>query len=173
MDRQTKENTIADLQGRFATATAMVLTDFTGVTVEEVNNFRRQLQGVEGEYRVAKNTLVSRAIEGTPYGPLKDLLTGQNGLVFGYGDIVALAKVVARYATENGKLAIKAGVTEGQLLETSGVEALATLPSREALQAQLLGVITQPATRLVGVLSGSAGQLARLLSERASQLNAD
>ena len=101
------------------------------------------------------------------------MLSGQNGIVFGYGDVVALAKVVARYATESGKLEIKAGVTEGQLLETSGVQALATLPSYEALQAQLLGVITQPATRLVGVLSGSAGQLARLLNERTSQLNAD
>ena len=173
MDRQTKEETVTDLQGRFANATAAVLTEYKGLTVEELNGLRRELRQVEGEYRVAKNTLVALAIDGTPYVSLKDLLSGQNGLVLGYGDVVGLAKTLSRYASENEKLTIKGGVTEGQFLETAQVEALATLPSHEALQAQLLGVLSQPATRLVGVLSASGSQLARLLNERMSQLNTD
>ena len=137
MDRQTKEETVTDLQGRFSNATAAVLTEYKGLTVEEMNSLRRELREVAGEYRVAKNSLVALAVDGTPYVSLKDLLSGQNGLVFGYGDVVGLAKVVSRYASENEKFTVKGGVTEGQFLETAGVEALATLPSREALQAQL------------------------------------
>ena len=173
MDRQTKEETVTDLQNRFASATAAVVTECEGLTVEDLNSLRRELREVSGEYRVAKNTLVALAIDGTPYLSLKELLSGQNGFVLGYGDIVGLTKVVSRYASKNEKFTIKGGVTEGQFLETAGIEELATLPSHEALQAQLLGMLSQPATRLVGVLSAPGGQLARLLNERMSQLNLD
>ena len=104
---------------------------------------------------------------------MKDFLSGQNGLVFGYGDVIGIAKVISRFASENKKFTIKGGVTEGQFLETAKVEVLATLPGKEALRAQLLGVLSQPATRLVGALSASGSQLARLLNERMSQLNTD
>ena len=173
MDRRTKEETVTDLQNRFANATAAVLTEYQGLTVEELNGLRRELRGVAGEYRVAKNTLVALAIDGTHYLSLKDLLSGQNGLVFGYGDVVGLAKVVSRYASENEKFTIKGGIAEGQFLETAKVEALATLPGKEALRAQFLGMLSQPATRLVGALSAPGSQLARLLNERMSQLNTD
>ncbi len=173
MDRKTKEETVIDLQKRFANATTAVVTEYKGLTVEELNLLRRALREVSGEYRVAKNSLVALAIDDTPYVSLKDLLAGQNGLVLGYGDVVGLTKVVARYAAENDKFTIKGGVTEGQFLETAGIEELATLPSREALQARLLGTLAQPATRLVGALSASGSQLARLLNERMSQMNAD
>lgn len=173
MDRQKKEETVIDLQNRFASATAAVVTEYKGLAVEELNVLRRELREVSGEYRVAKNTLVTLAIDGTPYLSLKELLAGQNGLIIGYGDVVGLTKVVARYASENEKFTIKGGVTEGQFLETAGIEKLATLPSAEALRAQLLGTLTQPATRLVGALSAPGSQLARLLNERMSQLNAD
>lgn len=173
MDRRTKEETVTDLQHRFANATAAVLTEYQGLTVEQLNNLRRELRGVDGEYRVAKNTLVALAIDGTPYLSLKDLLSGQNGLVFGYGDVIGIAKVISRFAAENKKFTIKGGFTEGQFLETAKVEALAALPGKEALRAQLLGVLSQPATRLVGALSAPGSQLARLLNERMSQLNTD
>lgn len=171
MDRQTKEATVADLRTRFSRASAAVVTEYKGLTVLEMNRLRRELGEIEGEYRVAKNTLVDLAITGTPYVSLKELLSGQNGLVFGYGeDVVGLAKVLARYADENEKLTIKGAVTEGQFLETAGVEALATLPGRDALRAQLLGILAQPATRLVSSLSATGSQLGRLLNERAAQL---
>jgi large subunit ribosomal protein L10 len=173
MDRQTKEEAVIDLQKRLAGATAAVVTEYKGLTVEELNVLRRALREVSGEYRVAKNTLVALAIDGTPYLSLKELLAGQNGLVLGYGDVIGLTKVVARYASENQKFTIKGGVTQGQFLETASIQELATLPSREALLAQLLGTLSQPATRLVGALSAPGGQLARLLNERMSQLNAD
>lgn len=171
MDRREKEQTVADLQGRFARATTAVVTEYRGLTVAELNALRRELREVAGEYHVAKNTLVEIAIEGSPYLSLKDLLAGQNGLVFGYGDAISLARIVTRYARENGKLTIKGGVTDGQFLAAARVEALALLPSREALRAQLLGLLSRPAAQLVSILVAPAGRVARVLDVRTKQLS--
>ncbi|MGE0684755.1 MAG: 50S ribosomal protein L10 [Candidatus Binatia bacterium] len=170
MDRQGKEQVVSNLQSRFAKATTAVVAEYKGLTVSELNKLRRELREVGGEYYVAKNTLVEIALEGSPYLSLKDILTGQNGLVFGYSDTVGLAKVVAQYAKEHEKFAIKGGVAEGQFLSSAGVEALSQLPSREVLRAQLLGVLVRPATQLASLLAESGTRLARLLDSRKSQL---
>lgn len=169
MERHQKEENIVDLQGRFANAQTAFIAEYQGLTVADLNALRRDLRQVTGEYRVAKNTLVALAVEGTPYLSLKDLLNGQNGLVFGYGDAVDVAKVVSRYAGENEKFIVKGGVTEGQFLDASQVQALAKLPSRDGLRAQLLGLLAQPATQLASVLAAPASQLARVLNARKEQ----
>ena len=171
MDRREKEQTVADLQQCFATATAAVLTGYKGLTVAELNALRRELREVAGEYRVAKNTLVELAIEGTPYLSLKTLLAGQNGLVFGYGDAIGLARVVTRYAREHDKFTLKGGVTDGQFLAAAGMEAIAILPSRETLRAQFLGLLSRPATQFVSLLTAPAVQVARILDARKTQLS--
>jgi large subunit ribosomal protein L10 len=170
MDRQGKEQVVSNLQSRFAKATTAVVAEYKGLTVLELDKLRRELREVGGEYHVAKNTLVEIALEGSPYLSLKDVLTGQNGLVFGYSDTVGLAKVVARYAKEHEKFTIKGGVAEGQFLSSAGVEALSQLPSREVLRSQLLGVLARPATQLASLLAESGARLARLLDSRKSQL---
>jgi len=171
MNRQEKEAEIGELQERFAKATAAVVTEYKGLTVAELSALRKELREVAGEYRVAKNTLIGLAIEGSPYLSLKDLLTGQNGLVIGYGDAIGLAKIVSRYAKEHEKFTIKGGVADGQFLVAAGVETLAQLPSREILRAQLLGTLSRPATQLVGVLAAPAAQLARVLDARKTHLS--
>src|SRR5256885_15954553 len=103
MDRREKEQAVAQLQQCFATATAAVLTEYRGLTVAELNALRRELREVAGEYRGAKNTLVELAIEGSPYLSLKDLFTGQNGLVFCYRDAGGVAKGPTRCAREHDK----------------------------------------------------------------------
>jgi large subunit ribosomal protein L10 len=170
MDREGKAQIVTQLQERFAKATTAVVAEYKGLTVAELNQLRRELREAGGEYLVAKNTLVEIAIEGSPYLSLKDLLSGQNGLVLGFGDAVGLTKVVARYAKENEKFSVKGGVTDGQFLSAAGVEALSQLPSREVLRAQLLGLLSRPATQLVGTLAESGARLARLLGSRKSQL---
>ena len=171
MNRREKSAEIAALQGKFAKATTAVVTEYKGLTVAEMTALRRELREVAGEYRVAKNTLVELAIEGSPYLSLKDLLSGQNGLVIGYGDAIGLAKVVSRYAKGNGKFTVKGGVTDGQFIPATGVETLSQLPSLEVLRGQLLGMLSQPATTLVGVLAAPGAQLARVLDARKSQLD--
>lgn len=170
MDRQGKEQVVSDLQGRFAKAKAAVVAEYKGLTVAELNQLRRELREVGGEYFVAKNTLVEIAIEGSPYTSLKDLLVSQNGLVFGHGDAIGLAKVVTRYAKEHEKFIVKGGVSDGQFLSAAGVEAISQLPSREVLRAQLLGLLSRPATQLAALLAESGARLARLLDSRKSQL---
>jgi len=170
MDRREKEQVVADLQRCFSTATAAVLTGYSGLTVAELSALRRELREVAGEYRVAKNTLIELAIEGTPYLSLKTLLAGQNGLVFGYGDAIGLAKVITRYGREHDKFTLKGGVTEGQFFAAQRVETLALLPNRETLRAQLLGMLSRPATQLVSLLNSPAAQLARVLDARKTQL---
>lgn len=170
MDRREKERTVADLQELFTRATSAVLAEYRGLTVAELNALRRELREVAGEYRVAKNTLVELAIEGSPYLSFKDLLTGQNGLIFGYGDAIGLAKAVTRYAREHGKFTIKGGVTDGQFLAAARVEVLAALPSREALRAQLLGLLSRPAAQFASLLNAPAARIARVLDARKTQL---
>jgi large subunit ribosomal protein L10 len=171
MDRRTKETEVGDLKEIFGKATTAVVAEYKGLTVAEISALRRELREVAGEYRVAKNTLISLAIEGSPYLSLKELLTGQNGLVIGYGDAVGLAKIVTRYAKENQKFTVKGGVTDGQFLAASGVETLSQLPSHEALRAQLLGLLSRPAGQLVSTLAAPGAQLARVLDARKSQLS--
>jgi large subunit ribosomal protein L10 len=171
MDRREKEQTVVELQQCFAMATSAVLTGYKGLTVAELNALRRELREVAGEYRVAKNTLIELAIEGTPYLSLKTLLAGQNGLVFGYGDVIGLARVVTRYAREHDKFTLRGGVTDSQFLAAAGMEAIATLPSREALRAQLLGILSRPATQFVSLLTAPAAQVARILAARKTQLS--
>lgn len=170
MDRREKEQIVAELQQQFSTATAAVLTEYRGLTVAELNELRKALREVAGEYRVAKNTLVQLAIEGTPYLSLKDLLTGQNGIAFCFGDAIGLAKVITRYAREHDKFTIKGGITEGQFLTPAQVETLALLPGKEAVRAQLLGILSRPAAQLLSVLAAPALQLTRVLDARKAQL---
>jgi large subunit ribosomal protein L10 len=170
MDRQGKEQIVANLQDRFAKATAAVVAEYKGLTVAELNQLRRELREVGGEYHIAKNTLVEIAIEGSPYLSLKDLLSGQNGLVFGYSDPVSLTKVVTRYAKEHEKFAVKGGVSDGQFLTAAGVEAISQLPSREILRAQLLGILSRPAAQLASLLAEPGSQLARILDARKSHV---
>ena len=170
MERQDKEKMVEGLRSRFAKATTTVVAEYKGLTVAELNQLRKELREVGGEYYIAKNTLVEIALEGSPYLSLKDLLSGQNGLVLGYGDPVSLAKTVMRYAKDHEKFIIKGGVSDGQFLTSASVEAISQLPSQEALRAQLLGTLTRPASQLVSLLSESGARLARILDSRKSQL---
>ena len=172
MERHEKEQAVADLHGVFQDVQTAVVAEYKGLSVAELDALRRELREVGGRYRVAKNSLVSLAVEGTPYLSLRELLTGQNGLVLGYGEAVDLAKAVTRYAKEHEQLTIKGGVTEGQFLDAAQIEVLASLPSRDALRAQLLGLLSQPATQLAGVLAAPASQLARVLDARREQADA-
>jgi len=171
MDRQSKEKAVADLQGRFAKASAAVVAEYKGLTVAELTALRRELREVAGEYRVARNTLIELAIQGSPYLSLKEVLSGQNGFAFAYGDAVSLAKIVTRYAKEKEKFTIKGGVADGQFLTPQKVEALALLPSHDVLRAQLLGMLSRPATQLASLVSAPGARLARILGARREQLN--
>ena len=170
MERQDKEKMVEGLRSRFAKAMTTVVAEYKGLTVAELNQLRKELREVGGEYYIAKNTLVEIALEGSPHLSLKDLLSGQNGLVLGYGDPVTLAKAVVRYAKEHEKFVVKGGVSDGQFLSSASVEEISQLPSHEVLRAQLLGILNRPASLLVGLLAEPGSSFARLLNSRHSQI---
>ena len=171
MRRDEKAELVAELGEKLKVARVAVMTRYVGLTVAKTNQFRRELRGVGGECKVAKNTLTRRAIANSPYQGSDRWLDGQTTIVFGYEDPIAVTKVVAKWAeAEAEKFAIKGGLFEGELLEPKAVMALSKIPSKDVLRAQLLGVLQAPAQKLVRLLAEPGAQFARLMNSRKDDL---
>ena len=171
MNRTEKAELISELEGKLKNAKVALLAKIQGLTVAKTTQFRRELRNVDGECRVAKNTLTRRALQQTAYGAVEQWLEGPTALVLGYDDPVAVTKIVAKWAeAETEKFSIKGGIFEGQTLEPHNVVALAKTPSKDVLRAQLLGLLQAPASRLVRLLAEPGTQIARLLNARKDSL---
>ncbi|MHB8067281.1 MAG: 50S ribosomal protein L10 [Desulfobaccales bacterium] len=155
MRKPEKAEIVQEIQDRLDRSRFNILADFTGLKVEEVTRLRRQVQEADGEMKVVKNTLLSRAAgKDSPMAHLSSHFVGPNAVTFGYGDPVTLAKVLIKFAQEKPNFKLKAGVLSGQLLTAQELEALSKLPDREILLAQFLGVLQGVPTALVSVLAG-------------------
>jgi len=163
MNRAEKVESVTALEGDLARATVTVLAEYRGLTVTQMNRLRRAVRDANGRCRVAKNTLAKRSLGKSKNGAIEPMLRGPLALIIGFGDPVALAKVAVKFADELPKLELKGGVLDGALLPASEVKALATLPPREVVLAQLLGLLQAPASRLLRTLNEPAAQLARLV----------
>lgn len=164
MRKLQKAAIIEDIQSKMARSQIGILTDFTGLKVEDLTRLRRQLQEADGELKVVKNTLMERAVAGDSHMALLQAhFTGPNALTLAYQDPVAVAKILVKFAQEKPQFKIKAGVLGGQLLDAQGIDALSKLPAREVLMAQLLGVLKGVPTALVTVLSGVIRNLLNVL----------
>jgi len=170
VNREEKAANVAALNERFKQATVTLLATSQGLSVAQVQQLRRALKQAGGEYKVAKNTFARRALKETAYAKLEELLEGPTGLVFGYSDPVAVTKVLVKFAEENDKLSIKAGLLGGAVLEPAAVNALAKLPSREVLLAQLLGLLQAPATQLLRTMQEPGARLVRLMGRISERL---
>src|SRR5580700_3509147 len=138
------------------------------MSVAEATELRRQMRAAGAGYRVTKNRLAKRAIEGTDFAGLAPLFTGPTAVAYSR-DPVAAAKAVVAFANRNDKLRIVGGGLAGQMLDVAAVRALATLPSLDELRGKIIGLIQAPATKLAGLLQAPAGQLARLLAAHADK----
>ena len=154
MKRAEKEKLIEALHEKFSRAKATVLTDFRGMNTSAMNELRGQLREASVEYRVVKNTLMLRASHGTDMALLKDHFSGPCAVALSYDDPVAPAKILTKFSEENAALEVKAGMVDGQVIDSAGVKRLSRLPPREGLLAQLLSVLNSSATTLVIVLGG-------------------
>jgi len=159
-----KAEIIQELQERLGRSQFNVLADFTGLPVAEMTRLRRQIREADGELQVVKNTLLTRAAgEGSGVTALSSHFVGPNAVTFGYGDPVALAKVLIKFAQEKPNFKLKAGVLSGQVLTAQDLDALSKLPDREILLAQLLGVLQGVPRALVTVLAGVIRNLLNVL----------
>lgn len=164
MRKPQKAEIVQEIQQKVGQSQISIITDFTGLKVEDMTRLRRQLQEAAGELKVVKNTLLTRAaVSDSPIASLASQFTGPNALTLGYQDPVAVTKVLMKFAQERPQFRIKAGVLSGQVLTAQELEALAKLPSREVLLAQLLGVLQGVPTALVSVLSGVIRNLLHVL----------
>ena len=166
MDRAQKHKLVESLQQDLVDTVCVVVTHQTGLTVAEATQLRRQMRNAGARFRVTKNRLARRALDGTLFEPLSPLFTGPTAIAFSR-DPVAAAKVAVEFANRNDKLRIIGGGLDGQLIDAAGVRELALLPSLDELRAKLIGLLVAPATRLARVLQAPAGQLARVLAAHA------
>ena len=163
MDRASKEELVASLNQAFSKAGLVVVTHYSGLTVAEITDLRRQIREAGASYKVTKNRLTRLAINGTQYEPLADMFTGPTGVAVSE-DPVAAAKVTVEYAKKNDKLIVLGGAMGDTVLDASGVKALASMPSLDELRGKIVGLLQAPATKVAGVLQAPAGQMARVLS---------
>lgn len=168
MDRSQKEALVAALNQVFEGSSLVVVTQQSGMTVSEASKLREQMRAEGASYRVTKNRLTRRALEGTKFEALQSLFTGPTAIATST-DPVAAAKVCVGFAKKNGKLTIVGGALDSEVLDASGIEFLAKLPSLDELRSTLIGLLQAPATKLAGVAQAPAGQLARVISAYGSQ----
>ena len=166
VDRSQKANLVTSLSKALADTDCIVVTHQIGLTVAEVTDLRRQMRAAGAGFRVTKNRLARRALEGTKFERLSPLFKGPTAIAYSR-DPVAAAKVAVAFADKNDKLTIIGGGLGEQQLDAQGVKALATLPSLDQLRAKLLGMLQTPATRIAGILQAPGGQIARVLSAHA------
>lgn len=171
MNREQKVEQVGDLHKRFAATPFVVLADFKGSTVAQMDSLRRSCEKGGVHFRVVKNTLAVRALEGTGKEGLADHFRGNIGVLIANEDPVGTAKLVGKYAKENAKILVRAGYFEGDLLDEKGVAAVAELPSKEELQSKLLATLQAGPRDLLGVIQGPARDLLYLLANFADKLS--
>lgn len=173
MDRAAKKKLVASLNNALSNTkiSLLVVGHYSGLTVAEITNLRRQMLAAGASFKVTKNRLVKLALQGTKFESLGALFKGPTAIAYST-DPVAAAKVAVEYAKKNEKFILCGGMMGEVPLDVEGVKVLATLPSLDELRARLLGMIQTPATRLAVVLQAPAGQLARVVGAHARKISA-
>lgn len=160
-----KGEIVADLADKFKRQKIAIFSDFSGVSVAKSQMLRRLLRKEDAEYKVAKKTLFDRALAETSTNTATKGMKGEIGVAFGYGDQVAPAKVLAKFAKEIETFKILGGLLDGKLLSGAEIMAFARLPSREILLAQVVGALSAPLRGLAFVLQSSIRNLAFVLDQ--------
>ena len=162
MKRSEKDEFIGELQQKLEGASAFYLTDFTGLNVKQMTQFRARLRKQGVDYVVVKNTLAQRALQGLDVPDVAGFFTGPTGVVIGRDDAVAAAKALTDFAREFGdRPAVKVGVVERREVSADQVKKLADMPPREVLLAQIAGGLQAPMSRLAGGMSQLMAGFAR------------
>ena len=165
MDRTEKEDLVASMHKTFEDSSIVVVTHYSGLTVAEMGDLRMRMREAGASFKVTKNRLTRRALEGTKYQSLEEMFTGPTAIAYSE-DPVAAAKAAVNFSKTNNKLIVLGGALGDEQLDVNAVKSLASLPSLEELRAKIVGMISTPATRIAVVLQAPAGQVARVLGAR-------
>ena len=168
MERAEKDALVSTLNGVFSDAGVVVVTHYSGLNVAELSELRRDMAEAGASFRVTKNRLAKRALEGTSASAITDLFTGPTAIGVS-DDPVAAPRILAKFAKANDKLIIRGGIMGDTVLDETGIKALADLPSLDELRGKIVGMLNTPATRIAGVLAAPGGQVARVIAAKAEQ----
>lgn len=169
MPTREKGETVEALKSRLVGVQAVVLTEYRGLTVQQLSDLRRQLKAAQSEYTVMKNRLARVAFRGSPLGGLGPYLKGPTGLALSRQNPVGLAKTLQAFARTHPTLQIKLGYAEGRLLEPADLKAIADLPSREVLLGHVAGAFQAPIATFINVLEGMLRGLVSALEQIAAK----
>ena len=165
MNRTEKVTEVDQLKQDFSKISSAFLVDFRGMKVVDATDLRRQIHKTQARIKVVKNTLALLATKGSPMEVLSDYFIGPTAIAYTSDDPVSLAKILNTVSKENPNLIIKAGYLDGSLIEGKRIGDIANLPSKQALQGQVVGLIASPLRRLVWVLNGTIQKFLVVLSE--------
>jgi large subunit ribosomal protein L10 len=172
MNREQKAAMVDDLHGRFEASPFVVLADFKGSTVPQMDVVRRRSESAGIYFRVVKNTLAVRALEGTGKEQLGDHFKGNVGVLVSGEDAIATAKLVKDLAKDNDKILVRAGYFDGDVIDAKTVRQVADYATKDELRAQLLSLILQPPQQLLALVQAPARDLLSLLNNSALKLEA-
>ncbi|MBN1219073.1 MAG: 50S ribosomal protein L10 [Anaerolineae bacterium] len=176
ISRAKKEELVQQYIEKFKNSEAVIITDYRGLTVVDLQQLRTKVREVEGSFSVVKNTLIQRALTEVGLPVPEEMLVGPLGVGFCGQNIPGVAKVITDFAKANELLTVKGGLMGSRIIDDAAVTSLAKLPPLETVRAQLLGLINAPASQLVGVVSGGIRQLVNVVhaySEKSAEALAD
>jgi large subunit ribosomal protein L10 len=168
VDRKQKAESVEELKGIFAEAGSVVVAHYAGLTVKDLSELRRRMCAEGAAFKIAKNRLVVRALQGTAVEGIAGLFKGPTGIAYSK-DPVAASKVAVTFAKDNEKLEVLGGAVGSTILDVNAVKALASLPSLDQLRGKIVGLIQAPATKIAGVVAAPAGKLARVFGAYAKK----
>ncbi len=169
---QQKQAVVSEILDKINRSQSIILMDYRGLNVEEVTDLRNRYRKEDVEYKVYKNTMMRFAFKEAGIEGFEEHLNGPNAVAFCYDDAVKAAKISNDFAKDNEKLVIKVGMVDGKAIDTNEIKALAKLPSKEVLVAQVLGTFNAPIQGLATALQGTIGGLARCLDQISKQQEA-
>jgi large subunit ribosomal protein L10 len=172
MARPDKETSVSEIKDKLSRAKSVILTDYRGLSFEQITELRSKLRPLNVEYKVFKNTLAKRATKELDLEDLDQYLNGPTAMAISYDDPVASAKPLSDFAKATKMLEMKGGVVEGSIVDSERVKSLASIPSREVLLAMFMGGLRSPLYGLAGSLNQITAGLARVLSQVAQQKGA-
>jgi large subunit ribosomal protein L10 len=166
MLKEVKEENIAALKLELAKAASLVVANFRGISVKNDTNLRREFRANGCHYQVVKNTLLGKAIQGTPMAVIDGILAGPTAIAYSYEDPAAPAKIAAKIAKQDEKFVIKGGYVDGKALDKTGVEALSNLPGKDELRATFLATLLAVPQNFLRLTTAAQQNFALLLAAR-------
>lgn len=164
MNKEMKEQIVSRLSSKLEQATFAILTDYRGLTVEQITRLRNELRGVSSDYQVVKNTLFKIASKGTEFEQLHQHFAGPTAILLSSDDPITPSKILAKFLKEYSALSIKAGFLQGKVLSVEEAKELSSLPGRKELLAKLVSLCISPQVRLLNALNFVPLKLVQVLN---------